>query len=94
MFNLSVMPQALAHLMVAQHGTLNFVGQSAFMVLSLPISAFKNIDDDGNGAISLTEFNLHRKAIEKSVREQISLQPAQSRGGGAPKHTAVSGNTA
>ena len=38
-----------AHLMVAQHGTLNIVDDSVFMVLSLPVSAFEGLDDDPAG---------------------------------------------
>ena len=37
---------AQAHLMEAQQGTLNIIDDRAFMVLSLPISAFEDIDDN------------------------------------------------
>jgi hypothetical protein len=47
--NLIMGPVAHAHLMVAQHGTLNIVDDGVFMVLSLPISAFDGIDDDKDG---------------------------------------------
>ncbi|MGK0269760.1 MAG: hypothetical protein ACI88H_000392 [Cocleimonas sp.] len=52
----AIVPQASAHLMVAQHGTLNFKGSGAFIVLSVPISAFTNINDDGDGKLSSSEF--------------------------------------
>ena len=32
-------PAAQAHLVVSQRGTLNIVGDGAYMVLSLPVSA-------------------------------------------------------
>ncbi|WP_133146656.1 hypothetical protein [Shewanella sp. 10N.286.51.B7] len=34
-----------AHMMVAQHGTINLVDDGAFMVLSLPVSAFHFLDN-------------------------------------------------
>ncbi|MEZ9140430.1 hypothetical protein AB4153_09300, partial [Shewanella sp. 10N.286.52.E4] len=40
-----------AHMMVAQHGTINLVDDGAFMVLSLPVSAFHFLDN------SLTELD-------------------------------------
>jgi hypothetical protein len=70
-------PLAQAHLMVAQHGTLNIVDDGAFMVLSLPISAFEGLDDDSDGSISMVEFNNHRSAIVASVRQHITLSDKQ-----------------
>lgn len=70
-------PQAQAHLMVAQHGTLNIVDDGVFMVLSLPISAFYGIDDDNNGDISVVEFNNHRDAIVQSIRQGVTLRDPQ-----------------
>ena len=66
-------PSALAHLMVAQRGTLNIVNDGAFMVLSLPISAFAGIDGDNDGKVSMVEFNNHRAAIVESVGQNVSL---------------------
>jgi hypothetical protein len=66
-------PLVLAHLMVAQHGTLNIVDDGAFMVLSLPISAFKGVDDDNDGKVSMVEFNNHRAAIVASVGQNVTL---------------------
>jgi hypothetical protein len=66
-------PSAQAHLMVAQHGTLNIVDDSAFMVLSLPISAFEDVDDDSDGQVSMVEFNNHRAAIVESVGQDVTL---------------------
>ncbi len=41
---LLIMPNlANAHLMVAEHGTLNFVDNNVFIVLSIPMSAFKGL---------------------------------------------------
>jgi hypothetical protein len=68
-----VSPSARAHLMVAQHGTLNIVDDGAFMVLSLPISAFEGVDDDSDGRVSMVEFNNHRAAIVESVGQNVTL---------------------
>lgn len=69
-------PSTQAHLMVAQHGTLNIVGHDVFMVLSLPISAFDGIDDDNNGEVSMIELNRHRAVIVESVRRNVVLSDA------------------
>jgi hypothetical protein len=64
---------AHAHLMVAQHGTLNIVDDGVFMVLSLPITAFEGIDTDNDGRVSMLEFNNHRGVIIDSVGQNIML---------------------
>lgn len=64
---------AHAHLMVAQRGTLNLVGDGGFMVLSLPVSAFTGIDDDGDGLLSNEEFRLHGPSIHEQVQRGIAL---------------------
>lgn len=68
-----ISPSAQAHLMVAQHGTLNIIDNGVFMVLSLPSSAFEGIDDDADGKVSMVEFNNHRAAIVESVRQNVTL---------------------
>jgi hypothetical protein len=67
---------ARAHLMPAQHGTLHVVDDGAFMVVTLPISAFGGLDDDGNGAVSMLELNRHRGAVVAAVRGGIVLNDA------------------
>ena len=64
---------AQAHLMEAQQGTLNIIDDGAFMVLSLPISAFEEIDDNKDGIVSMVEFNNHRSTIIESVKTRITL---------------------
>jgi hypothetical protein len=68
---------AEAHLMVAQHGTLNVVDDGVFMVLSLPVSAFEGVDDDNDGKVSMLEFNNHRGAIVESIRQNVTLSDGQ-----------------
>jgi hypothetical protein len=64
---------APAHLMEDQKGTLNFVGTGAFLVISLPVSAFTGIDDDGDARLSSAELRSHWKAIEDQVKESVKL---------------------
>lgn len=66
-------PPATAHLMVAQRGTLNFDGDGVYMVLSLPVSAFDHIDDNGDGRLSASEFSAHRPAIVSAVATGVQL---------------------
>ena len=68
-----------AHSVVAQHGTLNFVDNYVFLVLSLPSTGFKNIDSDKDGHVSMIEFNHHRKKIMSDVKEKVYLAAPKER---------------
>lgn len=75
---LFVMPNlANAHLMLADHGTLNFVDNNVFIVLSIPMSAFKGVDEDKDGKVSIVEFNTHKKQISKRVKQNVYLADHQ-----------------
>ncbi|MDC9508080.1 hypothetical protein [Pseudoalteromonas sp. Angola-4] len=71
--NIVIAPVVYAHLMVAQHGTLNVIDNHAFIVLSLPISAFNNLDDDLNKKVSMDEFNAHKEQISKTIMRGVYL---------------------
>ena len=64
---------AHAHLMLAQRGTLNVVGDGAFMVLSLPVSAFNGVDDDHDGKLSPEEVQKHAQALSAQVQRGVQL---------------------
>ena len=68
---------AQAHLMVAQKGTLHLQGDGAYLVVSLPVSAFSGIDDDGDGAWSSQELTAHEDRIHQQLRAQLRLTDAQ-----------------
>lgn len=68
---------AHSHLMVAQHGTLNFLDDDVYMVLSLPAAAFEAADEDSDGQLSLTEFAQHRLDIINEVAAQVTLSDSQ-----------------
>lgn len=63
--------------MVAQKGTLNLQGQGAYLVLSLPVSAFTGIDDNGDGAWSDAELATHQDRIHQQLRTGLRLRDAQ-----------------
>jgi len=77
--SLSFVVNVQAHMMVAQHGTLNVVTGGAFMVLSLPVSAFKGIDDDKDGKLSMQEFDIHRLSISNQIKSQVVLSDEQGK---------------
>jgi len=71
---LSLMPLlAQAHLMVAQRGTLNLVDDGAYMVLSVPVSAFTGVDDTQDGLLSLHELEVHQHELQQQVKAGVSL---------------------
>lgn len=67
---------AQAHLMAAQNGTLNIVDDGIYMVVSVPITAFPNIDQDYDNEVSLFEFNSRRNDISAQIKRAISLDQA------------------
>jgi len=72
--NLVLAQYTYAHMMVAQHGTLNVIDDGVFMVLSLPVSAFEGVDDDKDGKLSDLEFAKHRPEIVKSIHNKVVLK--------------------
>lgn len=71
--SLILIGSAHAHLMVAQKGTLNIFEDGAFMVLSLPVSAFKGVDDNGDGLLSIIELRSHAADIDAQIQTQVQL---------------------
>jgi hypothetical protein len=62
-----------AHLIDAQTGTLNIVGGGAYLVLSLPVSALKGADDDGDGRLSPAELSAHVREVRAQVQAGVTL---------------------
>jgi hypothetical protein len=65
-----------AHLMVEQHGTVNFANGGAFLVLSVPVSAFEGVDDDEDGAVSAEELSRHTAEVEQQLHDGVQLLDA------------------
>ena len=68
---------ASAHLMMPQRGTLNFVDGGAYLVMSLPVSAFPYINDNGNHLLSAQSFTKHQQRMAADVEAQVQLLDAQ-----------------
>jgi hypothetical protein len=67
------MGSAHAHLLDAQKGTLNLETDRAYLAISISVTAFEGIDDDGDGLLSSNEFNAHFKSIETQIKNGIQL---------------------
>lgn len=73
---------AQAHLMPAQQGTVNIVGNVLFTAISLPVNALGGIDDDADGRLSQRELQQHQNTIKQQLAQRLQLrdgqQPAQN----------------
>lgn len=65
---------AQAHLMAAQKGTLNLVGDAAFLVLTVPVSALKEVDDNGDGGLTQAELGRHVEAVRTQVQAGVQVR--------------------
>ncbi|MCF8208071.1 MAG: HupE/UreJ family protein [Rhodoferax sp.] len=79
MLAVAAVSAAHAHLVVSQRGTLNIVGDGAYMVLSLPVSSFSGIDDDHDGLLSVGELRAHGASIESQIKQGVVLDSDQGR---------------
>lgn len=59
---------AQAHLLPKQTVTINLLDKAAFCVVSVPVSALQGVDDDGDGRLSLAEWQAHREDIQTQYR--------------------------
>ena len=66
-------PPAHAHMMVAQKGTLNFDGRGAYLLVSLPVSAFTGYDDDADQRLSSQELQRHASALQQQLSAGMRL---------------------
>ena len=64
---------AQAHLMKAQHGTLNFKDDGVYMVLSLPASAFGEADENNDKLLSSDEFSKNRFGMTEMIQRAVTL---------------------
>ena len=64
---------ANGHLINPQHGSLNVTEDGAYLVISIPASAFRDIDRNLDEAISIAEFNQSRGAILRAVNREVHL---------------------
>jgi hydrogenase/urease accessory protein HupE len=71
---------AAAHLLPAQTATLNIVGDTAYFVVSIPVSALSGIDDDGSGGASLIEISRHSRDIAQQFDRRFHVAADAQRG--------------
>ena len=64
---------AHAHLMVAQKGTLNLSGTGGFLLLSVPVSGLRDVDDDADGLLSAAELQHHSASIIAQLKAGVQL---------------------
>ena len=64
---------AQAHLLPKQSATMKIVDGSANFVVSVPVSALKNVDDDRNGLLSAQEIQSHGKDIERQFTTRFAV---------------------
>jgi hydrogenase/urease accessory protein HupE len=62
-----------AHLMPAQQGTLNVVGNDVFVAVSVPVSATTGADTNGDGQLSASELQTGMAALQRRVSEGLTL---------------------
>jgi hydrogenase/urease accessory protein HupE len=62
-----------AHLLPKQNATINIVDSTAYLVVSVPASALKGVDDDGNGLFSAQEIQKHTRSIELQVAARLHV---------------------
>jgi len=70
---LIVAPPSQAHLMVEQYGTLNFTDTGAYFVLSIPVTAFENVDDNDDSKLSGDELGQHSLKIRRQIQSHVQL---------------------
>lgn len=66
---------AWAHLMPAQQGTLNILGDSVFEVVAVPVSALRapQFDEDGDGRLSDAEVTGHQEDLQRVISSRFRL---------------------
>jgi len=70
---LAVATPAQAHLMPAGHGTLNRVGDKVYVVMSVPVAAFTEVEACQDGVLTPTELAAHGDALRAQVRSDVAL---------------------
>lgn len=64
---------AHAHLIPAKQATVNVVGSAVFAVVSVPASALRGADDDGDGTIDVTELERHENALRAEIDRRFAI---------------------
>jgi len=62
-----------AHVMSAGKGTVNLVGAEVFTVLSVPVSALSDVDDNRDGVLDAEEFQRHLPALQSEIDRRLMI---------------------
>jgi hydrogenase/urease accessory protein HupE len=71
---------AQAHLLPKQNATMNVIDNAAFFVVSVPVSALRNVDDDGNRLLSNAEVQRHNESIQSQFASGFKVVAGQQAG--------------
>jgi hypothetical protein len=74
---LALSAPAWAHLMPAQQGTINLIGDKAYVLVSLPVSALGG-DDNGDGLLSKEELRGHLAALRQRATDGFRLRDGEA----------------
>jgi hypothetical protein len=78
---LSLPQDAHAHMMPAQQGTVNILGKSAFVVVSVPVAALDTRnDDDRDGSLSDSEITTHQTDLLAEIGRRFRIFNGAERG--------------
>jgi hypothetical protein len=67
-------PAAGAHMMEAGHGSVRLVGDSAYVVVAVPVAAFRGADDNKDGLLDREEVSAHRAELSAQVSALLVLE--------------------
>ncbi len=73
-----VVSPAQAHLMPAGHGTLNLVGEGAYLVLSVPATALGDVDRNRDGSLSVPELQAGWSLVAQRIQQSVQLLDADA----------------
>lgn len=63
-----------AHLMPMGKGTINVIGKSAYIVLSLPVSAFAAVPSCADGVLTKAELAADHEALRRAVLDGLMVE--------------------
>jgi hypothetical protein len=62
-----------AHIVDVGQGSVNLVGEKAFVAMSLPAAAFSSADDNGDGTLDSTEIQTHQQELISKLQSGLRL---------------------
>lgn len=65
---------AAAHLMPAGRGTMNLIGDKAYLALSLPVSGFSSVPGCADGVLSHAELRRDASILREELRAHLVLE--------------------